>query len=210
MRTNKTNGNALNYHNIKHTHNTRPLPNADLHRDDLQIIQQQQPVSENDRSPKALEHINICHIFLYSRILELIDTLWICLRKKNRQITFLHVFHHSFVLLMTWFYVKLAPGGATAMFPIVNGMVHTIMYAYYILSTFESVKPYLWWKKYVTTIQLIQFIILGLHFAVAALTPNCGYPRVLSLTGVAIAGMFFALFAAFYKETYTKRQRLQQ
>lgn len=109
---------------------------------------------------------------------------------------------------MTWFYVKLAPGGATAMFPIVNGIVHTIMYAYYILSTFESVKPYLWWKKYVTTIQLIQFIILGFHFAVAALTPNCGYPRTLSLTGVAIAGMFFALFAAFYKETYTQQQRL--
>jgi len=92
------------------------------------------------------------------------------------------------------------------MFPIVNGLVHTIMYTYYILSTFDSVKPYLWWKKYVTTIQLIQFIILGLHFAVAALTPNCGYPRVLSLTGVAIAGMFFAMFAAFYKETYTKQQ----
>lgn len=111
---------------------------------------------------------------------------------------------------MTWFYVKLAPGGSTAMFPIVNGMVHTIMYAYYILSTFESVKPYLWWKKYVTTIQLIQFVILGLHFAVAALTPNCGYPRTLSLTGVAIAGMFFALFAAFYKETYNKQQRFRQ
>lgn len=108
---------------------------------------------------------------------------------------------------MTWFYVKLAPGGSTAMFPIVNGIVHTIMYAYYILSTFDSVKPYLWWKKYVTTIQLIQFIILGLHFAVAALTPNCGYPKTLSLTGVAIAGMFFALFAVFYKETYTKQQQ---
>lgn len=167
------------------------------------------PVSENDKSVKALEHINICHIFLYSRILELIDTLWICLRKKNRQITFLHVFHHSFVLLMTWFYIKFAPGGSTAMFPIVNGMVHTIMYLYYILSTFESVKPYLWWKKYVTTIQLIQFVILGVHFAVAAMTPNCGYPRALSLTGVGIAGMFFALFAAFYKETYTSQQRLQ-
>lgn len=96
------------------------------------------------------------------------------------------------------------------MFPIVNGIVHTIMYAYYIMSTFDSLKPYLWWKKYVTKIQLIQFIILGVHFAVAALTPNCGYPRVLSLTGVAIACMFFALFAAFYKETYTKQQLQQQ
>lgn len=154
-----------------------------------------------------MEHIKVCHIFLYSRILELIDTLWICLRKKNRQISFLHVFHHSFVLLMTWFYFRLAPGGSSAMFPIVNGMVHSVMYTYYILSTFHSIKPYLWWKRYVTTLQLIQFIILGAHFSVAALTPGCRYPRILSLTGLAIAGMFFTLFIAFYKETYTRGQQ---
>lgn len=108
---------------------------------------------------------------------------------------------------MTWFYFKIAPGGSSAMFPIVNGSVHTIMYTYYILSTFDSIKPYLWWKRYVTTIQLIQFVILGVHFAVAALTPNCGYPRILSLTGLAIAGMFFTLFFTFYRETYTPQQR---
>lgn len=89
------------------------------------------------------------------------------------------------------------------MFPIVNGLVHTIMYTYYILSTFESVKPYLWWKKYVTKMQLLQFIVLGFHFALAALTPDCRYPRVLSLSGLAIACMFFTLFIAFYRETYT-------
>lgn len=154
-----------------------------------------------------MEHIDVCHIFFYSRIIELIDTLWIILRKKNRQITFLHVFHHSFVLLMTWFYFRIAPGGSSAMFPIVNGLVHTIMYTYYTLSTFSALKPYLWWKKYVTKIQLTQFIILGLHFSVAALTPNCGYPRILSLTGLGIASMFFTLFIAFYRETYLRQRR---
>lgn len=93
------------------------------------------------------------------------------------------------------------------MFPIVNGTVHTIMYIYYIMSTFESLKPYLWWKKYVTEIQLLQFVILGLHFAVAALTPNCGYPRILSISGLAIACMFFFLFIAFYRETYTSKKQ---
>lgn len=154
-----------------------------------------------------MEHINVCHIFFYSRIIELIDTLWIVLRKKNRQITFLHVFHHSFVLLMTWFYFRIAPGGSSAMFPIVNGMVHTVMYAYYTLSTFDSLKPYLWWKKYVTRIQLTQFIILGLHFTVAALTPDCGYPRILSLTGLGISCMFFTLFITFYRQTYIEQRR---
>lgn len=164
----------------------------------------------NDTSPKAMEEIRVSHIFVYSRILELIDTFWIVLRKKNRQITFLHVFHHSFVLLMTWFYFKLAPGGSSALFPIVNGTVHTIMYTYYILSTFQSIKPYLWWKQYVTKIQLFQFVILGLHFMIASLTPNCQYPRYLSITGAAIATMFFTLFAAFYKETYIEPKKQKQ
>lgn len=83
------------------------------------------------------------------------------------------------------------------------------MYSYYIMSTFESLKPYLWWKKYVTAIQLTQFIILGVHFSVAALTPNCGYPRILSITGLAISVMFFTLFITFYKETYTRQQKRQ-
>lgn len=51
----------------------------------------------------------------------------------------------------------------------------------------------------------MQFIILGLHFAVAALTPNCGYPTILSISGLAIASMFFSLFIAFYRETYTSK-----
>lgn len=155
-----------------------------------------------------MEKIEVCHIFLLSKLLELIDTLWICLRKKNRQITFLHVFHHSFVLLMTWFYFKIAPGGSSAMFPMVNGTVHTIMYIYYIMSTFEPLKKYLWWKKYVTKIQLLQFVILGVHFAVAALTPGCQYPRILSLSGLFIAGLFFTLFIGFYKQTYTANQNM--
>lgn len=166
-----------------------------------------QHVDSSDRGPAAMERIEVCHIFLLSKLLELIDTIWICLRKKNRQITFLHVFHHSFVLLMTWFYFKIAPGGSSVMFPMINGTVHTIMYIYYIMSTFEPLKKYLWWKKYVTKIQLLQFVILGVHFAVAALTPGCQYPRILSLSGLFIAGLFFSLFIGFYKQTYTRNQR---
>ena len=52
----------------------------------------------------------------------------------------------------------------------------------------------------------MQFVILGIHFLAAALTPGCEYPRILSVTGLAIALMFFALFITFYKETYIQKQ----
>lgn len=38
-----------------------------------------------------------------------------------------------------------------------NCFVHTIMYTYYMLSAFgERVRKYLWWKKYVTVLQMVR------------------------------------------------------
>lgn len=38
-----------------------------------------------------------------------------------------------------------------------NCFVHTIMYTYYMLSALgERVRKYLWWKKYVTMLQMVR------------------------------------------------------
>jgi hypothetical protein len=38
-----------------------------------------------------------------------------------------------------------------------NSFVHTVMYAYYGLSTLgDGVKKFLWWKKYLTQMQLVS------------------------------------------------------
>lgn len=40
-----------------------------------------------------------------------------------------------------------------------NCFVHTVMYTYYMLSAFgERVRRYLWWKKYVTVLQMVRKI----------------------------------------------------
>lgn len=47
-----------------------------------------------------------------------------------------------------------------------NSGVHVFMYAYYMLAAFGNwVRPYLWWKKYLTTLQLVQFVAIFLHAA---------------------------------------------
>jgi len=59
-----------------------------------------------------------------------------------------------------------------------NTFVHTVMYGYYLLAAMGPwIRPYLWWKKYLTKIQLIQFVAIFIHAAQvkntsAALTPN--------------------------------------
>ena len=48
--------------------------------------------------------------------------------------------------------------------PFLNSGVHAVMYLYYLLAACgPSVQKYLWWKKYITTIQLVQFVLVRKH-----------------------------------------------
>ena len=59
--------------------------------------------------------------------------------------------------------------------------VHTVMYFYYFCAAFgPEVQKYLWWKKYITTIQLIQFVLVFFH-AIQPLFFECNFPRAASL-----------------------------
>ncbi len=46
---------------------------------------------------------NVCWVFYFSKFIELLDTVFFVLRKKNNQITFLHLFHHGNIC---WFQVS--------------------------------------------------------------------------------------------------------
>ena len=37
-----------------------------------------------------------------------------------------------------------------------NSFIHVLMYSYYGLSSVPSMRPYLWWKKYITQGQLVS------------------------------------------------------
>ena len=39
-----------------------------------------------------------------------------------------------------------------------NSLVHVFMYAYYLLSMFPALQPFLWWKKYLTQFQLVRIV----------------------------------------------------
>jgi len=49
--------------------------------------------------------------FYFSKLLEFIDTIFFVLRKKNGQISFLHVYHHATMFPIWWIGVKWVPGG---------------------------------------------------------------------------------------------------
>ena len=55
------------------------------------------------------------------------------------------------------------------------------MYFYYMCAAFgPGMQKYLWWKKYITTIQLIQFVLVFFH-AIQPIFFTCAFPKAASL-----------------------------
>ncbi|XP_062455349.1 elongation of very long chain fatty acids protein 7 isoform X2 [Rhea pennata] len=156
------------------------------------------------------EMVRVCWLYYFSKFIELLDTVFFVLRKKNSQVTFLHVFHHSIMPWTWWFGVKFAAGGLGTFHALLNCIVHVVMYTYYgICSLGPAYHKYLWWKKYMTTIQLVQFIMVTGHIGQIYIMDDCQYQYPIFMFIIWLYGStFLVLFLHFWYHAYTKGQRL--
>ncbi|KAJ8920046.1 hypothetical protein NQ315_011696 [Exocentrus adspersus] len=165
-----------------------------------------QPV-DYSTTPLAMRMARGCWWYYFSKFTEFFDTFFFVLRKKNNHVSTLHVIHHGIMPMSVWFGVKFTPGGHSSFFGFLNTFVHIIMYSYYLLAALgPQYQKYLWWKKYLTTIQMIQFVLVMLH-AFQLLFIDCNYPKAFVWWIGMHAVMFYFLFSNFYKETYSQRQK---
>lgn len=161
-----------------------------------------QPVDYSS-SPMALRMARTCWWYYFSKFTEFFDTLFFILRKKNQHVSTLHVIHHGVMPFSVWMGVKFAPGGHSTFFALLNTFVHIVMYFYYMVAAMgPQYQKYIWWKKYLTSMQMLQFLAIMVHqFQLLLFT--CDYPRSfmiwIGLHGV----LFFGLFSDFYKAKYT-------
>ena len=99
--------------------------------------------------------------YYMSKLIEFLDTIFFILRKKGSQLTFLHVYHHSTMFLFWWVGARFVAGGCALSGAMVNCFVHVVMYSYYGLTAMgPRVRRYLWWKKYLTILQLVSRLCL--------------------------------------------------
>ncbi|XP_077415199.1 elongation of very long chain fatty acids protein 1a [Vanacampus margaritifer] len=162
-------------------------------------------------SPQTLRMVRVAWLFFFSKFIELFDTVFFVLRKKQNQITFLHVFHHSFMPWSWWWGIMLTPAGGMGSFhAMVNSSVHVIMYTYYGLAAAgPRFQKFLWWKKYMTAIQLMQFIMVSVHISQYYFMEKCDYQMPLWIHLIWMYGiLFFVLFSNFWLQAYIRGKRL--
>lgn len=141
--------------------------------------------------------------YLLLKFFDFLDTIFFVLRKKYNQVTFLHVTHHCLMPITCYVGMKFVPYGNTSWTAIINSFVHVVMYFYYFLSALgPKYTKYLWWKKYITLVQLFQFAICACHALQPYYIPGCQYPKAVANFEFAESLYFLFFFSNFYLTTY--------
>ncbi|KAL0819770.1 hypothetical protein ABMA28_007811 [Loxostege sticticalis] len=162
-----------------------------------------------DKGPYSVEYAwRVCYIYFVIKFMDLLDTIFFVLRKKQNQVTFLHVYHHFGMVAVSWGIVKWVPGGHVTFLVTANCFVHIIMYMYYLLTIWdESYKKSLWWKRHVTQIQIIQFTFILLHFLLLVTAKDCGFPRQPAYILIPQNLFMVILFCDFYYKAYIRKPK---
>jgi len=101
-------------------------------------------------------------VYWISKIIELMDTIFMILRHKIKQMSFLHVFHHASILILADNAYFLVPWPPIGLLMTLNSIVHIFMYTYYGLRAVQPLNEFSW-KRRITQLQMAQFMF-GLVF----------------------------------------------
>lgn len=142
------------------------------------------------------------YLFIMSKLPELVDTLFIVLRKQP--LIFLHWYHHATVLIYCWYsYHDFTASGLW--FMTMNYVVHSLMYSYYALKTLKFKIPG-FVSKLITSLQLAQMVVGCYVNYVAYKQKQQGNSCAISHENIKYSFLmylsYFALFFHFFLNSY--------
>ncbi|KFM79268.1 Elongation of very long chain fatty acids protein 7, partial [Stegodyphus mimosarum] len=130
-------------------------------------------------------------------------TIFFVLRKKEKSITNLHVIHHAVLPICGWVLFRTETSGFQSFPVLLNSIVHVLMYSYYGLAAIgPHVQKYLWWKRYLTIIQMVQFILVILFVTTIKPLSGCSAARTSIWVNIVLAVLFLILFYNFYTHSF--------
>jgi|TARA_B100001540_G_scaffold257055_1_gene234662 elongation of very long chain fatty acids protein 4 len=139
-----------------------------------------------------------------NKYLELLDTVFMVVRKKSDQLSFLHVYHHCLLIWAWWmvcFVIKNNDCVDSYFGACMNAGIHVIMYSYYLMRALSIACP---WKKYITMAQMAQFAIVFAHAVFVVVDGHC--PAILPYSQMFVMTNMLVLFGRFYVGAYGEKK----
>ncbi|CAH8579546.1 unnamed protein product [Heterobilharzia americana] len=169
--------------------------------ENFSIICQKVDYSSNSNAVRLVRAIWLFHI---SKVIECLDTFFFIIRGRTHLVTWLHIYHHCTMMPLTWAGVKWVAGGELFQPVAVNSMIHVIMYSYYALAALgPKWRKFLWWKRYLTMLQMIQFTY-GMLYSCISLYNQCGLRRSVYGLNLFYEGSLLLFFYNHYQQSYHK------
>ncbi|OBS66311.1 hypothetical protein A6R68_05148 [Neotoma lepida] len=104
--------------------------------------------------------------YFVSKGVEYLDTVFFILRKKNNQVSFLHVYHHCTMFTLWWIGIKWVAGGQAFFGAQMNSFIHVqfhVTIGHTALSLYTDC-PFPKWMHWALIAYAISFIFLFLNF----------------------------------------------
>lgn len=156
--------------------------------------------NEVDYSSTGTRTAWLVYCYYMSKLVDFTDTVFMVLRRKFDQASFLHVYHHVAMFLIWWLAVKFCAGGDGIAGPTFNTFVHAVMYTYYLATSFGIRIP---GKRYLTQLQMTQLFSVTMH-SVLCVALDCRYPHWTQYAQIAFLMSLLYLFLQFYRGAYKK------
>ncbi|CAM9692881.1 unnamed protein product, partial [Ectocarpus fasciculatus] len=141
----------------------------------------------------------ILYVFYISKVLDFMDTFFIIAEKRWKQLSFLHVYHHTSIFLFYWLNVHVSYDGDIYLTIVLNGLIHTMMYTYYFITLHTKD---VWWKSALTLGQMIQFLLMNAQAGYLLYYKCNSFPRNVLIAYAFYIFSLLILFANFFVMSY--------
>ncbi|KAG0318092.1 hypothetical protein BGZ99_005892 [Dissophora globulifera] len=159
--------------------------------------------NQADHSAAGLPMAKMIWLFYFSKTMEFIDTMIMIVKKNNRQVSFLHVYHHCSIFTIWWLVTFVAPTGEAYFSAALNSFIHVIMYGYYFLSAL-GFKQVSFIKFYITRSQMTQFCMMMIQSSWDMYSMKVlgrpGYPFFITALLFVYMWTMLGLFYNFYRK----------
>ena len=137
---------------------------------------------KNELAEETIETVReITWTYLILRLLELLETIFIVLRKKQRQITLPHIYQHLSEILIFWSFLNFSDGVMEIFIITVSEIAHVVKYFYYLLSAFTNVTRIYVFLKFVKpfliTLHVLQLLFISVQ-SIVAIQDDCNASSV--------------------------------